>query len=199
MSNASCENRSCEFATVKLSEKSNCRNGGVRATLTGVGDSECERSSKKQRGEGSNMRLAWTGWSLAAPPLHDCTAPSVHTSPLKPRFQTWVGEREERQGDGEWNGYWEKYFISLLFLTSSVFLDVTLSILGSFTLDVALLFWVITSLYLYPITCSHGTLLFFILSISLLFKNYLGVRDLKSVTSNKKRRKYFFCQNMFIV
>ena len=70
------------------------------------------------------------------------------------------------------------------------FIDVTLSILGNFKLDVTLLFWVITSLYLSPITCSHGALLFFILSISLHSKNYLGVRDLKSVTSNKKRRKY---------
>ena len=70
------------------------------------------------------------------------------------------------------------------------FLDVTLSILGSFTLDVTLLFWVITSLYLSPITCSHGALLFSTLSISLLSKNYLGVRYLKSVTSNKTRRKY---------
>ena len=47
------------------------------------------------------------------------------------------------------------------------FLDVTLSILGNFELDVTLLFWVITSLYLSPITCSHGTILFsFYLSLS---------------------------------
>ena len=77
------------------------------------------------------------------------------------------------------------------------FLDVTLSILGNFKLNVTLLFWVITSLYLSPITCSHGTLLFFILSISLLSKNYLGVRDLKSVTFKKKRRKYKFLRFSF--
>ena len=80
------------------------------------------------------------------------------------------------------------------------FLDVTLSILGSFKLDVTLLFWVITCLYLSPITCSHGTLLFFILSISLLSKNYLEVHDLKSVTSNKKWRKHiiaFICKNFY--
>ena len=71
------------------------------------------------------------------------------------------------------------------------FLDVTLSILGSFKLDVTLLFWVITSLYSSPITCSHGTLLFFILSISLLSKNYLRVRDLKSVTFNKKTEEIY--------
>ena len=39
-------------------------------------------------------------------------------------------------------------------------------------------------------------LLFFILSISLLSKNYLGVRDLKSVTFNKKRRKYLDCKTL---
>ena len=83
-------------------------------------------------------------------------------------------------------------FSHVILCTSSDFLDVTLSILGSFKLDVTLLFWVITSLYLSPITCSHGTLLFFILSISLLSKNYLKVRDLKSVTSKRKRRKYVF-------
>ena len=82
--------------------------------------------------------------------------------------------------------------------TSSVFLDVTLSILGSFKLDVTFLFWVIISLYLSPITCSHETILFFVHSISLLSKNYLGVRDLKSVTSNKKRRKYISCPDMII-
>ena len=70
------------------------------------------------------------------------------------------------------------------------FLDVTLSILVSFKLDVTLLFWVISFLYLSPITCSHGTLLFFILSISLLSKNYPGVRDLKSVTSKKTEEVY---------
>ena len=85
------------------------------------------------------------------------------------------------------------YILSFMFLIlPPFFLDVTLTILGSFKLDVTLLFQVITSLYLSPITCSHGTLLLFILSISLLSKNYLGVRDLKSVTSNKKRRKYQF-------
>ena len=83
---------------------------------------------------------------------------------------------------------------SKCYILPPFFLDVTLSILGSFKLDVTLLFWVITSLFLSPITCSHGTLLLFILSISLLSKNYLEVRDLKSVTSNKKRRKYL-CWN----
>ena len=71
------------------------------------------------------------------------------------------------------------------FILPPFFLDVTLSILGNFKLDVTLLFWVITSLYLSHITCLHETLLFFILSISLLSKNYLRVRNLKSVTSKK--------------
>ena len=42
------------------------------------------------------------------------------------------------------------------------------------------------------LTWEYGTFFFFIPSISLLSKNYLGVRDLKSVTSKKTEEVYIF-------
>ena len=102
---------------------------------------------------------------------------------IKPTWWSGLVQYCSFLGILNWQNYKGLYAIFYYFLR--FFLDVTLSILGNFKLDVTLLFWVITSIYLSPITCSHGTLLFFIFSISLLSKNYLGVRDLKSVRSKK--------------